>query len=148
MNPLLFADIAQDRQAELLAEAAMDQLAGHAPARGCRAFGPVAALPAVLTFLLVAAAGVLLIGAKPASSSASELSIDDVGRALQEAGYVVEPPMHWGEQAMLVEAYAEDGRMLRAFVYRDTQAAEIAHRQASAQPVGSNPDNDGAGPSC
>jgi hypothetical protein len=145
MNPLLFADIAQDRQAELLAEAASDRLVLYARAREARAFGPVA-LHAVATLLLVAAAGVLLIGAKPASSIASELSLDDVRRALQEAGYVVEPPIHWGEQAMLVDAYAENGRMLRVFVYRDPQAAEMAHRQASAQPVGSNADSDDAGP--
>jgi hypothetical protein len=96
--------------------------------------------------LLIAALSVLLIGAKPASSSASELSVDEVRRALQEAGYVAEPPMHWGEQAMLLEARAQDGRVLRAFVYRDTHSAEMAHRQASAQQIGFNAATDDAGP--
>jgi hypothetical protein len=82
---------------------------------------------------------------------APDLSVDSVRQRLQAAGYAVGAPAAWDEHALLIEARAADGvRVVRAFVYRDAQAAAVAHRRAQAHQAGSSagvlPDSDDAGP--
>ncbi len=84
------------------------------------------------------------------SGASGGVDVDAVRLVLESAGYAVGAPVPSGDQTLVVEARAAGGRIVRAFVYRDAQAAGAAHQQAYAQqatPVGgSHSDSDDAGP--
>ncbi len=90
--------------------------------------------------------------AQPAgrSGGSGELDVDAVRQILQSAGYSVGEPAPSGDQTLAIEARADNGRIVRAFVYRDVQTAGYAHQQAYAQQAasvnGSRRDSEDAGP--
>jgi hypothetical protein len=73
-----------------------------------------------------------------------------VRNVLHSAGYAVGAAVSSGDQTVVIEARGDSGRIVRAFVYRDAQAAGAAHRQAHAQQAasvnGPFPDSDDVGP--
>jgi hypothetical protein len=96
----------------------------------------------------------LLLALSPVSvtaqsaSGASELSTEAVRARLQEAGYATGAPSKWDDNALVIEARAIDGRVVRAIVYSDSHTAAVAHRRAYAQWASSSslPYSDEVGP--
>src|SRR6266545_2704973 len=79
-----------------------------------------------------------VVAAQPASPSlvAPELDVSSVRHVLESAGYAIGPAVPWGEQTLVIEGRADSGRIVRAFVYRDAQAAGAARGHAYAHQAG------------
>ncbi|SRR6266508_5932126 len=94
----------------------------------------------------------VVAAAQPAAPSraAGGVDVDTVRQVLESAGYAVGATVPSGDQTLVIDAHAESGRIVRAFVYRDALAAGAAHWQAYARRAGSVngtlPDRDDAGP--
>jgi hypothetical protein len=94
----------------------------------------------------------VVVTAEPVAPSAAAGGVDvaSMGRVLESAGYSVGAPVISGDHTLVIEARADGGRIVRAFVYRDVQTAGAAHQQAYAQQAGSVidslADSDDAGP--
>lgn len=100
----------------------------------------------------IALAFMLALSPVPAAAQTArnsfELNAESVRGRLQDAGYLVGAPANWDDHALVIEARAIDGRVVRAVVYSDSQAAATAHHQAYAQRPASStlPSSDDVGP--
>jgi hypothetical protein len=89
---------------------------------------------ALICGLALLAAQPIVATAQPAvpPRASAGVDIESVRQVLESAGYSVGAAAPWGDQTLVLEARGQNGRIVRAFVYRDAQAAGDAHRQAAS----------------
>ncbi len=95
--------------------------------RGCRV------LICALGLLAVAPGAVTAQQTAPPPATSGGIDVESIRQVLESAGYFVGTPVTFDDQTLVIEAGADGGRIVRAFVYADVNAADTARRQAVAR---------------